>query len=172
MRARSHSIISKPRSGSCASVGTCTPRSVSDGSFIQNKFIALGAEFLTRLRLNAGTTSRLQSLYLIPIISMNTQSRLADVLTKLGCEESVEQHTPGPSSEVFLNWFRNTQLADLRMLETILRVTRFAFIHLNKPRKFTALTTLIHTLNVPQSGAAHWDILPQLSDIQAMRLFC
>jgi hypothetical protein len=140
----------------------------SDDWLIQNEVIVLGAAALARRRPDAATQSRLQAFYLSPNISFATHSTLAEILISLGCQEFVEQHSQGPSSEAILNWLRMGRLADRKMLETILRVTKFAFIPLKKPRKLLALTILIYALNVPKSGVTHWDILRRLDDIQAI----
>ncbi len=140
----------------------------SDDWDIQNKVIVLGAGALARVRPYEATKTRLQRLYLSSEISIETHSRLAEVLTELGCQEFVEQHNQGLSSKAFLKWLRNSQLADRRMLETILHITKYAFIPPEKPRKLLALTTLVYALNIPKSGATDWDILRRLDDISAI----
>lgn len=140
----------------------------TDDWFIQNKVVVLGAEVLGRLRPNEATKTLLQSLYLSESISANTYFRLSEILTKLGCQEFVEQHSPGVTAIKFLIWRKNSHLADVKMLETILRVTNFAFIPPKKPRKLLALTTLVYALDVPKSGVSAWDILRRLDDTQAI----
>jgi hypothetical protein len=139
-----------------------------EGWIIQNRAVVRGAEVLARLRPNEATKTLLQSLYLSHNISAGTYFRLAEILSQLGCQEFVEQHSPGLSAIDFLIWRKNGHLADLKMLETILRVTKFAFIPPKKPRKLLALTTLVHALNVPESGVTDWDILHRLNDFQAI----
>lgn len=139
-----------------------------EGWIIQNRAVVRGAEVLARLRPNEATKTLLQSLYLSHNISAGTYFRLAEILSQLGCQEFVEQHSPGLSAIDFLIWCKNGHLADLKMLETILRVTKFAFIPPKKPRKLLALTTLVHALNVPESGVTDWDILHRLNDFQAI----
>jgi hypothetical protein len=140
----------------------------SDGWAVQNKVIVRGAEVLARLRPNIATKSLLQALYLSSNISYKTHQNLADILIALGCQEFVQQNTSGLSERNWINWFRETLLADLRMLETILSVTKFTFILPKKLRKLLNLTTLIYALNVPKSGVSDWNILRRLDDIQSI----
>lgn len=140
----------------------------SDGWIIQNRVVVLGAKVLARFRPYEATQALLQSLYLSNNISSDTYFKLAEILSQLGCQEFLEQHSSGLSAREFLMWRENGRLADLKMLETILQVTKFAFTLPKKPRKLLALTTLVYALNVPNSGVTQWDILRKPDNIRAI----
>jgi thymidylate kinase len=141
----------------------------NDDWIIENNVILLGAELLARRCPDAITKSLLQALYISSAISFEVSQKLANLLTDLGCQEFVRQNTPGPSESTILNWFRNTLLADLKMLETILSITNYPFTIPKRPRKLLFLTTLIYAINMPQSGITDWHVLRRLDDIQAIK---
>ncbi len=140
----------------------------SDDWAVHNKVIVLGAEALARIRPNEATKTRLQALYLSSDTSFETHSRLAEVLSELGCQEFVEQHEQGLSARAFIEHLRYSQKADRRILEAILHITKYTYMPPVKPGKILALTTLVHALNILKSGATHWDTLRRLNDISAI----
>jgi len=140
----------------------------NDGWDIQNDVIVRGTEVMASTRPDTATKELLKALFLSSAISGVTHSELAHTLKGLGCQEFVEQHQASFSQESIRDWLKKSRNADQKMLEVILRVTHFSAPQPRKRRKLLALTTLIHALDVPESGITQWDTLNQLDDVTAI----